>query len=143
MVTGCWDEKAQVRLTTYKDYESKRYPEIQVTVHDGIRALVFVLNEATSSVGPCKTAKRGTLKIKCVVLLDGERTQTRGSVELPLRSDWRWGVDFFIRDDDPAHTCFGCFGSVSYELDPRLGFGEGKKLYIVWGGNSISNPVIY
>lgn len=143
LLTGCLDERAEVRFTVYKDYELNQVPEIDVFIHDGSHASEFVLNESTPSVGPFGTGRHGDLKIVCVVLLDGQATQTRGSIELPLRSDWRWGVDFFIRDEDPAKTCFGCFGSKSFELDPELGYGEGKKFYIVWGGNSISHPVVY
>ena len=143
LLTGCLDERAEVRLTVYKDYELNQFPEIDVVIRDGMHASELILNESTPSVGPFGTRKHGELKITCTVLLDGEPTQTRGSIELPLRPDWRWGVDFFIRDEDPAETCFGCFGSKSFELDPKLGYGEGKKFYIVWGGNSISHPVVY
>jgi hypothetical protein len=73
----------------------------------------------------------------------GEQTETSAGIELPLKLDWGWGVDIFIQAGDPTHGCFGCMGAESFELDPSLGYDRDTMLHIVWGGNSISNPVYY
>ena len=52
-------------------------------------------------------------------------------------------MNFHIQEDNPVDVCFGCFGYEEYDLDPILGFGSNMKLWIVWGGNSISDPVTY
>jgi len=144
---GCSKDRAEIRLGAQRGFESAEGRELRVTVSENDRVFLrdfeFVLSDARPSAGPFSTAHSGTLKIACVVLLDGNETNGRGEIELPLRSDWRWGVDFFISQNDPIDTCFGCFGSRAFALDPALGYGEAEKLYVVWGGNSISDPVIY
>jgi hypothetical protein len=76
-------------------------------------------------------------------LVQGPDTLSSGELSLDLRPDWRWGVDIFRADEDPSVTCFGCAGALSYELAPALQRVPADSLWIVWGGNSISNPVVY
>jgi len=60
-------------------------------------------------------------------------------VTLEVPSDWEWEVQFHLGLLDPADTCFGCAGSQAYELaDDRE-----ERLFVVWGDNSISDPVSY
>jgi hypothetical protein len=64
---------------------------------------------------------------------------TAGQVRLEVIPDWEWEVQFHLSATDPADTCFGCQGSVAFDLA-----GENtSRLYVVWGGNSISDPVAY
>jgi hypothetical protein len=88
---------------------------------------------------PFDTQGHGTLSGQ-VWLVAGHDTMATGTFDVPLREDWRWGVDIFVADSNPMRYCFGCFGSRSFKAAPSA---PGDSLFLVWGGNSISNPVIY
>jgi hypothetical protein len=72
-----------------------------------------------------------------------------GDFSLDLRNDWRYGITFRADsiEADPTFGCFGCLGYKSFEMDPVLDESgstfENDSLYVVWGGNFISNPVDY
>jgi hypothetical protein len=85
------------------------------------------------------TRHEGTLSVE-VLLARGSDTIGAGSATIPLKRDWRWGVEVFVTNVNPIHQCFGCFGSQSFPAATARG---GDSLFIVWGGNSISNPVVY
>jgi hypothetical protein len=85
------------------------------------------------------TQDHGTLHA-VVWLVSAGDTIAVGSVQFPLRDDWRWGVDIFVADSNPMKYCFGCFGSRSFKAAPGA---PGDSLFLVWGGNSISHPVVY
>jgi hypothetical protein len=93
--------------------------------------------------GPFSTAHSGNIHVDFALLNDGVASSTRGSIELPLRHDWAWGVDFWVSDTNPTSMCYGCMGSLEFPLDPALGYDPSMKLYVFWGGNSISDPVVY
>ena len=118
-------------------------PEVRVSrpTWTGV-SLIVVLDSARRST-EFETQRSGSIVIPFTLLWNGEDTATTGSVELPLKSDWRWGLDFYLSDVDPRDTCFGCMGSRAFDVDPALGLAPEVKLWAVWGGNSISNPVVY
>jgi hypothetical protein len=62
-----------------------------------------------------------------------------GEVSVEVRLDWEWDVQFHLAAEDPAGRCFGCEGSHAYPLAGD----SGAQIFIVWGGNSISDPVVY
>lgn len=68
---------------------------------------------------------------------------SQGTVLLPRRSDWKWGVDIITSTTDPRRTCLGCFGSQAFPLLAGYRTPEHDSVWVVWGGNSISNPVVY
>ena len=68
---------------------------------------------------------------------------SQGSVSLPRRSDWKWRVDIIASTLDPRRTCFGCFGSTAFALLDSYRSVDHDSIWVVWGGNSISNPVVY
>ena len=68
---------------------------------------------------------------------------SRGSVRLDLRRDWIWGVEIRIDSLDPTRECFGCAGSRSFPLAREYQRSVRDSVWMVWGGNSIRNPVIY
>lgn len=76
-------------------------------------------------------------------LVDGAQLLSQGTVTIPRRSDWHWGVTVFNRTEDPERGCFGCFGSVAFDLPPSYRTVDHDSIWVVWGGNSISNPVTY
>lgn len=110
---------------------------------DGVFPGRDLVLEEYEQEGPFSTAHSGNIHIDFALLNNGAPSSTKGSVELPLQSDWGWGVDFWVGDTDPMDMCFGCVGSLEFPLDPTLGYPPSKKLYVVYGGNSISDPVTY
>jgi len=78
-----------------------------------------------------------------VSMADSLGSIATGSLELPLRSDWRYGVTVQVDSTDPARYCLGCIGSLAFALRPGVGRSVRDSLWLSWGGNSISNPVEY
>lgn len=74
---------------------------------------------------------------------DGGTVLSSGTVLLPRRSDWRWGVTIEAATANPAEFCFGCFGSRAFALAPEFRPAGRDSIWVVWGGNSISDPVVY
>ncbi len=68
---------------------------------------------------------------------------SQGSIQLPRRSDWRWGVTIVGSTADPRLGCFGCVGSKAFALSSGYRTVGHDSAWVVWGGNSISNPVTY
>lgn len=143
MLAGCAGEESLVRISLVNPGSLETCPDFHVMISDGLYDYEFTLNESNIKAGPLPTRSSGTLRIKVEIRLGDSETESKGSLELPLKKDWRWGIDLFIQQNDPIDVCYGCFGSKSYDLDPILGYDENERLFIVWGGNSISNPVVY
>lgn len=141
-LVGCSGE-ARVRFAVPYHPLAEDPPSVMVTFRDGDGIRWVELDSSNPSAGPFSTKTSGDLEVKISILSAGSGTIKAGSITLPLKDDWGWGVDFYISGDDPGNDCFGCFGSESFTLDPALGYEEDKKLFIVWGGNSISNPAVY
>lgn len=95
-------------------------------------------------IGPeLSTVMHGTLSCLFELRGDGGAVLSRGAVDLPLRRDWAWSIIVQPDTTDPALRCFGCFGSRAFALDPAFGSPAADSVYVVWGGNSIKNPVVY
>ncbi|HEX3159775.1 MAG TPA: hypothetical protein VHQ45_14745 [Gemmatimonadaceae bacterium] len=89
------------------------------------------------------TRTRGTLRMAYALVAPSGDTASLGQVELPLRSDWVYSVNVMPDTSDPAQRCFGCQGSRAFGLTAAYVRPDVDKVYVTWGGNSISNPVIY
>ena len=76
-------------------------------------------------------------------LLQGSDTLSSGELRIDLRSDWAWNISFFRADENPSGTCFGCVGATPYELEAEAQTAPTDSLWLVWGGNSISDPVVF
>ncbi len=85
------------------------------------------------------TDTTGTLTVDFKLTSPSLGPLSEGRVELELRNDWRWEVQFHLSEHDPTERCFGCVGA---ESSP-LATDDTPSLWVVWGGNSISNPVVY
>jgi hypothetical protein len=76
-------------------------------------------------------------------VVQGSDTLSSGELRIDLRPDWRWNISFFREDEDPSDRCFGCVGAAAYELGAVLQTVPADSLWLVWGGNSISDPVVF
>jgi hypothetical protein len=76
-------------------------------------------------------------------LESGGEVLSSGSLSLPRRSDWRWGVTIWARTTDPLEGCFGCFDSAAFPLEQAFRAVDRDSVWLLWGGNSISDPAIY
>jgi hypothetical protein len=143
VLVGCSGEEAEVRFSVQSYAGAEDVPHVTVTFRDvdRIRRVELDASDRVSGIYTTKTA--GDLEVRFSLASGQGEMPNVGSITLPLKNDWRWGVQFYISTSDPRDGCFGCFGSKSFELDPVLGYDEEQKLYIVWGGNSISHPVVY
>jgi hypothetical protein len=95
------------------------------------------------TTGEIETPSTGSLEIGFTLRASDGTTVSTGTVELPLKPDWRWNIVLLPTINDPKIHCFGCFGSKAFPLDPKFRATEKESLWIYWGGNSISNPVVY
>lgn len=111
-----------------------------VQIQDGGR--VRTLRGAELDGRELSTATSGSLRFGYRAV-SSTTIVSEGSVEVPLRNDWRYGFDIFVDSLDPRRGCFGCIGAKPFPL--AAGFRRSAKdsVWIVWGGNSISNPAVY
>ncbi len=93
--------------------------------------------------GPFATATSGDLLITAALVDRSGRELAQGVVALPLQPDRHYGIWVSLASGDPTAGCLGCAGSRSSPLDPALGYAPALSLSIVWGSNSLSNPVVY
>ncbi|MFL5470180.1 MAG: hypothetical protein ACJ8AE_10330 [Gemmatimonadaceae bacterium] len=100
---------------------------------------------STQHNGPTlQTANHGTLTVSYALVVPGAAaTISSGAIDLPLRKDWGYGVDIHADTADPRRFCFGCAGSKAFPLASEFRSSQADSVYVVWGGNSISHPVIY
>ena len=126
-----------------------RVDMITITVRDGGRTWVWhgnsfrsTPNNATPNTPVAQTRTSGQLEFS-VQLRDSGAIVGEGTVKLPLRDDWIWSVDLHNATADPRQLCFGCVGSQAFPLSPAYRSPDRDSLWLVWGGNSISHPVIY
>jgi hypothetical protein len=143
VIEGCDKTRSEIRFTLYRDEASVSWPVILVHTVDGSVEKDFQLDGIDQTAGPFNTRQSGTMSISFIVMGDGGPSKTQGSIDISLKQDWSWSVNFHIATNDPAETCFGCAGSEAFDLDPDLLYDPEKSLFLVWGGNWISNPVIY
>jgi hypothetical protein len=143
LISGCSCDEARIQFSVDKHIDDVSSPRVRILIPGRLGVREVTLDSGNQSAGPFATGKSGDLMMFFALLSDDSLSTTSGSLELPLKKDWAWGVSFAVSSEDPALTCFGCRGSKSYELDPVLGYDENMRLYVVWGGNSICDPVIY
>jgi hypothetical protein len=84
------------------------------------------------------TDTKGRLEVK-VMVTDATGATAGGAFDLELRDDWHWNVMLTQYPHDPQIGCMGCFGSHRFTTS----VAQDWSMWAVWGGNSISNPVVY
>jgi hypothetical protein len=89
------------------------------------------------------TRTKGTLRFTYALVEPSGETVSGGTVDLPLRRDWRYDIDILTDSTDPTHYCLGCGGSQPFALSPEYRLQPLDSVYVIWGGNYISHPVMY
>jgi hypothetical protein len=89
-----------------------------------------------------ETHTQGEIEIAFRLEKAGE-TVSEGSVMLPLKRDWRWGVQVVSATSDPREACFGCVGSKAFPLAREYRGPERDSIWLMWRGDSISGPAQY
>lgn len=103
----------------------------------------FEKPNASNTIGPFSTASSGLILVTAELLDQQNVAVTSTTIELPLKPDWRYGITIAIGPDNPFFQCFGCQDYQSIPISDELAFSESDTLYLVWGRNSISQPVDY
>lgn len=121
---------------------------VTLDLDDGTREWRWTAEDFTTEDGhsprtpSVRTARDGVLTVT-VRLEDAGAPITQATVELPLQPDWGWTIEVLTATEDPQRLCFGCSGARALPLPDALRPPGQDSLWIVWGGNSIDNPVVY
>ncbi|HYO47181.1 MAG TPA: hypothetical protein VEY33_10900 [Gemmatimonadota bacterium] len=146
VAVGC-EEEARVSFTVFS--EPGRLDPGTVTVRfsdDGRTRTVsgddFAGDGRRADTPEFGMGTRGTLDVEVEVETDAGRVAS-GILEIPLQPDWRWHVHLFLDERNPNETCIGCFGYRSFPVVETYRTSPAESLWMLWGGNSISSPVVY
>lgn len=143
------DEEATLSIRFTAESTAQAQPDFRVTFTDGTYKRTLTpsdfepVGELQLEAGPFDTATSGTLRVECAVRSGVDDAIVKQGTTLPLRSDWRYGLNCAVGPINPSRRCFGCAGFEVTPLSPAQGFAVGDSLFLVWAGTSISNPVSY
>ena len=147
LLAGCGDSakiSAEARLGPPLDVGM-----LSVTVRDRDREWTWsgsdfhtTMTQPTPTTDERDTHTKGSAEVSFRLEQAGA-VLSEGSVTLPLRADWRWGVTVIAQTIDPVQSCFGCVGSMAFPLAASHRAPDRDSIWVVWGGNSISDPVTY
>ncbi|MFH1006082.1 MAG: hypothetical protein V1800_01105 [Candidatus Latescibacterota bacterium] len=146
--SGCSEDRALARVKLYDDTLLTK-EMVVITIDDGQSKWRFGSSSLHSNSGgwstpEIETRKEGTLLVDYQFKDSEGVVVSTGQVKLGLRRDWRWGIDVFHSDQNPYHMCMGCFGYESFPIMiPAYVTSDSDSVFVIWGGNSISNPVVY
>ena len=134
-------------VVTYVAVPGLPSAELSLTVDDGVSVRAYRGGElrpqgAALSTPAVETAESGTLRVG-YELTEGGATVSKGDVQMPLRKDWSWEVTIRVDSLNPSRYCFGCSGATAFPLAAQFRRVPADSVWVTWGGNSISNPVIY
>jgi len=147
-LSGCGGKaQSQVRFGVFGNYDVLR-PLLTVAAEAAdwrieLRGTAIGTDAEPERTDPYVTPDHGTLRVAVVLARPGEAPLAADTLSLDIRRDWRWGVDVWLVDHNPTDACFGCKGSRAIAVPDSLVPGVADSLYIVWGGNFISHPVVY
>ena len=147
LVAACGGGESRIQFGIQGDVDVLR-PLLEVTATSGDWSITLTGEEIGTAESPThsrelETPGSGELVVEAVLRRPGEPALAEGSIELEIREDWVWGVSIALTDENPTHMCFGCMGHEAFPIPMGLTDEPGDSLFIVWGGNSISDPVVY
>lgn len=151
-VFGTDDKKAEVQFSIKSDLLSNQTLNLSFT--DKNKSKNFTNKDFQTRENPTnglatpiiETSTKGKLTVE-FQLSDSETEQqiSGGDFQLDLKNDW--GYSIYILSDsaeaDPTFGCLGCGGYFSFGYSTDSTSSDNDSLYVVLGGNSISDPVIY
>lgn len=139
-------EKAEVKFRLNRS-EFLNQNNIRIDIFDGRK--VYRVDEFVDFESKAfATRTRGTLELSIRVISPQNDVLSSGELELELKEDWRWEVNLRPgeADYDPLFGCFGCIAHYAFEVNKDAVQDSGQfpdSLYVVVGGNYISEPVDY
>jgi len=95
------------------------------------------LERPTPTTDERETRIKGEIQIFFRLEAKGD-TVSEGSVTLPLRNDWRWGVQVISATSDPRDACSDCVGSKAFSLAREYRGPERDSVWLVWGGQALT-----
>ena len=153
LIVGCSllgaHKHAELSIHFFTRSAAKEQPDFLIAFTDGRTSRRIQRNDFNRvgavqfDAGPFEISTSGTLRVFCRILEAGGEVLATQKATLSVRPDWRYSVSCSLGRMNPYHACFGCTGFEAQPLDSALGFAPGDSLFVVWGGTSISNPVMY
>jgi len=111
---------------------------VHITLTDGKSKWQF---DADSEV---QTMMSGVLTMDFTIKAADGAIVSQGKMSWPLKPDCRLSIDIERSSHDPKDRCWGCSGSRSFPIvNPKYKTSAHDAIFVVWGGNSISNPAHY
>ena len=144
-LTACGDD-ARLSVSVRSMPAPLSTSEVRYRIDAGARAWTATLPAASTGLAPQRefdTPTSGSARVAFTMVLPVGREASAGDVTVALRGDWSWGFELIAATEDPARTCFGCYGSKAFALPADLRAAGRDSLWLVWGGNSIRHPVVY
>jgi hypothetical protein len=144
---ACGDgNKSQIMLGVQGNTDLLR-PALSVTVRGNGFTQSWRGGDITTQLAPNYTAaietpRSGKLTVQVDLAPAGNATPLP-QIELDARPDWIWQVEIWLYGHNPMDGCMGCMGVRAFPVPSTLQRTSRDSLYIVWGGNSISHPVVY
>jgi hypothetical protein len=148
LICACNGDEARVKVGFHQQ-DNLPISMLRVRLVDGFHSYElgpadFNSNEGHAYHSPkLPTRTSGTLHFAFALVEPSGDTVSGGAVELPLRRDWSYEIDIQADSTDPTRTCFGCQGSRPFHLAPEYREPAFDSVYVIWGGNYISEPVMY
>lgn len=145
------DKEAQV-LFRFQDISRVHTPDMNLSIvfkdDESKNKISGRVNSSADTAGiyPTSrypTASAGSLMVHFTLLAPTDDTISTGDAAIPLKPDWTWEITCYVAPYNPIYGCWGCFGSSAFAMDSAYQDTIADSVFIVWGGNSISNPVIY
>lgn len=151
-VFGGSSQPAEIRFTI----QNFDMDKITIQTNDGSRSIQIDRNDfagtenrpVPGSTDWYRTATKGTIHISIELANEDGEQFSSGEFELDLKKDWRWGVSLRAgdKDFDPLFGCFGCITYYTFEINKDAIQNDSQRsdsLYVIVGGNYISDPVEY
>ena len=89
------------------------------------------------------TPLSGSLSMNYILSDTTDDTISQGFVEIPLKADWAWQFDICPGHHNPYYYSFGVTGFKAFPINPSYCDSTTDSIFVLWGGNSIKNPVAY
>jgi hypothetical protein len=135
MTGGSYWEKKELRIRLEAGSFQREFQQTQLLPRQN--------GGLTTGEVPVPTNGPSTVEVHFALTDTNGALLSSGSIELPLQHDWIWSVELRPGDtEDPLASCNGCYGAKSFPLVPDGPEGA-RRFWAIWGGNSISAPVVY